>query len=174
MKRLLAFASLFLAMILSSSANPLKVGDPAPVASALSDAGEKVDLADVYAKNRYTLVYFYPRAGTPGCTAQGCSLRDAYESLVEAGVAVVGVSADSVAAQRRFKEAQRFPFTLLADTEKEVIEAFRVGSLFGYSSRQAYLIRDGKIVYADYKGTTKEQAADVLAFLRGERAATKE
>lgn len=165
MKRLLALAGLFLAMFSFSSANPVNVGDPAPVASALSDAGEKVDLADVYSKNKYTLVYFYPKAKTGGCTAQGCALRDAYAELTEAGVAVIGVSADSVQLQREFKEEQRFPFTLLADTEKDVIKAFGVGTLFGFSSRQAYLIHEGKVVYADHKGSTKQQADDILKFL---------
>lgn len=165
MKRLLALAGLFLAMMSFASANPVNVGDPAPVASALSDAGEKVDLATVYAENKYTLVYFYPKAKTGGCTAQGCALRDAYAKLADAGVAVVGVSADSVRMQREFKEEQRFPFTLLADTEKEVIKAFGVGTLFGFSARQAYLIHEGKVVYADHKGSTKEQANNILDFL---------
>jgi len=165
MNRFLAFAGLFLAMLSFASANPVNVGDPAPVASALSDAGEKTDLASVYSKNKYTLVYFYPKADTPGCTAQGCSLRDGYEKLQEKGVAIVGVSTDSVKAQSEFKTKYKLPFTLLADTEKEVLKAFGVGSLFGFSSRQAYLIHEGKVVYADHKGSTKQQADDILAFL---------
>ena len=165
MKRLIAAASLFLAMLSFASANPVNVGDAAPVASALSDAGEKVDLAEVYAKNKYTLVYFYPKAKTGGCTAQGCALRDSYAKLTDAGVAVIGVSADTVQMQREFKDEQRFPFTLLADTEKDVIKAFGVGSIFGFSARQAYLIHEGKVVYADHKGSTKQQADDVLNFL---------
>jgi thioredoxin-dependent peroxiredoxin len=165
MKPLLALAGLFLAMFSLSSANPVNVGDAAPLASALSDTGEKIDLADVYAKNKYTLVYFYPRADTPGCTAQGCSLRDGYEALTKAGVAVVGVSTDSVKAQAEFKAKYKLPFTLLADTEKAVLKAFGVGSLFGFSARQAYLIEGGKVVYADHKGSTKQQADDVLKFL---------
>lgn len=165
MIRLAALAGLFLAMLSFSSANPVNVGDAAPPASALSDTGETVNLADVYAKNNYTLVYFYPKADTPGCTAQGCSLRDAYQTLTEKGVAVVGVSTDSVKAQADFKAKHSLPFTLLADTEAAVIKAFGVGRLFGFSSRQAYLIHDGKVVYADHKGSTKQQADDVLAFL---------
>jgi peroxiredoxin Q/BCP len=174
MKRFLALAGLFLASMLSSaSANTINVGDAAPLASALSDAGDRVNLADVYAKNKYTLVYFYPRADTPGCTAQGCSLRDAYEKLTEKGVAVIGVSTDSVKAQAEFKAKYNLPFTLLADTEGAVIKAFGVGKLFGFSSRQAYLIHEGKVVYADHKGSTKQQAEDVLGFLAGTVPATK-
>ncbi len=172
MKRILGLAGIFLLTMLSSvSANPVKAGDPAPVASALSDTGVRVDLAEMYAKNKYTLVYFYPKADTPGCTAQGCSLRDAYEALQERGVAVVGVSTDSVKAQADFKAKHNLPFTLLADTEGAVLRAFGVGSFLGFSSRQAYLIHGGRVVYADHKGSTKRQAEDVLGFLAGAKPA---
>ena len=165
MRSLSAFAGLFLAMLSFSFGNPVKVGDPAPVATAPDQAGAPVDLAEVYAKNKYTLVYFYPRADTPGCTAQGCSLRDSYEKLTEKGVAVIGVSTDSAESQAAFKAKHDLPFTLLADTEKKVLSAFGVGSTFGFSSRQAYLIQGGRVVYADHKGSTKQQAAEILDFL---------
>lgn len=165
MKRLIAFAALFFSMFNLSSASPLAVGADAPDATAPDETGRMVRLADAYLKSEYTLVYFYPKADTPGCTAQGCSLRDAYEALTAKGVAIYGVSTDSVESQRKFKEGQRFPFTLLADTEKKVIAAFGVGTTFGFSSRQAYLIHKGKVVYADHKGSTKQQAEDVLHFL---------
>lgn len=164
MKRLLALASLFIAMNTFSSAAPLNVGDAAPAASAPDESGQAVELAKVYSENKYTLVYFYPRADTPGCTAQGCSLRDGYEALTEKGVRVVGVSSDKPEAQAAFKEKYHLPFTLLADTEKTVQGAFGVG-VEGASRRQAFLIAGGKVVYADHKGSTKEQAADVLGFL---------
>ena len=165
MKRLLALAALLLTMFTTSPANPVNVGDAAPDATAPDETGSPVRLADVYSKNQYTLVYFYPKASTPGCTAQGCSLRDAYEALTAKGVAVYGVSTDSVESQRKFKEEQRFPFSLLADTEKKVIAAFGVGTTFGFSARQAYLIHGGKVVYADHKGSTRQQADDILGFL---------
>ncbi len=111
------------------------------------------------------MVYFYPKADTPGCTAQGCSLRDSYATLTEKGVAVVGVSTDTVRDQAAFKAKYNLPFTLLADTEKTVLAAFGVGSTFGLSSRQAFLIEGGKVVYADHKGTTKEQAEKILLFI---------
>ena len=69
---------------------PLKVGDAAPVVSAVTDAGETLNLGDVYAKNTYTVVWFYPKALTGGCTKQGCSLRDASAELTRHGAAVVG------------------------------------------------------------------------------------
>jgi len=153
----------------SAGAEPLRVGAAAPSVSALADNGQLLDLTDVYSQNRYTLVYFYPKADTPGCTAQGCSLRDAYAELTEHGVAVIGVSTDTVEAQRAFKEAQNYPFTLIADTERKVISAFGVPMrTFGgnaYSARQAFLIHEGKIVWADYKASTSKQAEDVLKVL---------
>jgi thioredoxin-dependent peroxiredoxin len=166
MKRFLLLAVLLTTMISQSpAAEPLSVGSAAPVASAVTDAGSTLSLADVYSKQKYTLVYFYPKADTPGCTAQGCSLRDAYATLTEKGVAVVGVSTDTVKDQAAFKAKYNLPFTLLADTGKIVLQAFGVGSTFGFSSRQAFLIEGGKVVYADHKGTTKEQAANILKFL---------
>lgn len=161
---LLLSAMLFFA---KASAEPLKVGDPAPVVTGVTDSGEKLNLADVYSKQPYTLVYFYPKADTPGCTKQGCSLRDGYETLTKKGVAVIGVSHDDVAAQKAFKEKYNLPFTLIADTDKSVINAFGVPTrtvpLVGeFASRSAYLIKDGKIVYTDYKGTTDKQAEAIL------------
>ena len=153
-----------------ASAEPLKVGDAAPAVTGITETGEKLALADIYKKQPYTLVYFYPKADTPGCTKQGCSLRDGYETLTKKGVAVIGVSHDDVAAQKAFKEKYHLPFTLIADTDKTVINAFGVPTknvpLMGeFASRSAYLIKDGKIVYTDYKGTTDKQADAILAEL---------
>lgn len=164
MKRFTLNLGLFLAMFSFLNAAPLEVGADAPVVSALADDGKEINLGDVYSKNEYTLVYFYPKAGTSGCTRQGCSLRDAYADLTKKGVAVVGVSTDSVEAQRKFREEQNFPFPLLADTEKKVVKAFGQSGLM-FANRQAYLIHKGKIVYADHKGSTTEQANDILKFL---------
>ncbi len=153
-----------------ASASPLQVGDAAPAVIGTTDTGDSLDFAATYAKG-YTLVYFYPKADTPGCTAQGCSLRDAYEALGKKGVTVIGVSADSVEAQKKFREKYNLPFTLIADTEKVVITGFGVptrdiplvGSL---ASRQAFLVnKAGKIVWADFKASTAQQAQDVLAAL---------
>lgn len=162
-RTLFAFLTSF-AMFNIMTAAPSEVGSPAPAASALTDEGELLNLADVYSTHDYTLVYFYPKADTPGCTKQGCSLRDAYEELSAKGVAVIGVSYDKVEKQRAFKEKYQFPFTLLADTEKQVAKAFGADGMV-FASRSAYLIHQGEIVYADHKGSTSEQAADVLGFL---------
>jgi peroxiredoxin Q/BCP len=153
----------------SLQAEPLKVGDPAPQVTGVTEAGAKLDFADVYKGQPYTLVYFFPKADTPGCTAQGCSLRDAYSDLTAKGVAVIGVSHDDVAAQAAFKEKYHFPFTLIADPDQVVINAFGVPNIphTPLATRQAFLIKDGKVVWVDYKASTKQQAADVLKVIGG-------
>ena len=160
--RLLLALSIFLSMSLFSSAARLDVGDSAPAVTGTTDAGESLVLNDVYAAQEYTLVYFYPKADTPGCTAQGCSLRDSYETLLDKGVAVIGVSIDSVEDQKAFKEKYRLPFPLIADLDRKTVKAFGVPALMGFAKRQAFLIKGGRIIWADYSASTSDQAADVL------------
>lgn len=160
MKTLLLLAS-FLGLAVLAHAEPLKVGDKAPLVAGLTDAGTQLKFADVYGKQAYTLVYFYPKAYTGGCTAQGCSLRDSYDALSKKGVAVIGVSVDTVEAQKGFKELNHFQFPLISDTDKKVTTAFGVPNA-NVAQRSAYLIKDGKIIYADYKGTTDKQAEVIL------------
>lgn len=166
----LPFACLFLAMFSFLRADPLKVGDTAPAVSGTTDTGTTLNLADVYKANTYTVVYFYPKAGTSGCTKQGCSLRDGFDELTKKGVAIVGVSTDTVEAQKKFKEENKFPFPLIADTEKKVIKAFGQSGLM-FADREAYLIKGGKIIYKDTKVTT-QQAENILNFLSRESATT--
>ncbi|CAM2985064.1 peroxiredoxin [Rariglobus hedericola] len=163
MKRLLALTA-FLTMSLFASAESLKVGDPAPQVTATTETGAELAFSEAYSKTPYTLVFFYPKAFTGGCTAQSCALRDGYEALAKQGVSIIGVSTDSVETQKKFKDEYRLPYTLIADTDKKVLKAFGQTALL-FASRQAYLIKDNKIVYADLKGSTKQQAEDILKFL---------
>jgi peroxiredoxin Q/BCP len=157
---------------LFAKADPIKVGDAAPVLQAVSETGAAVDLGKVYSSQPYTLVYFYPKADTPGCTKQGCSLRDAYATLSADGLAVLGVSADDTASQKAFKEKYHLPFTLLADKDHKVIEAFGVPTYpgVGFAKRQAYLIKGGKVIWADYSAATDKQAEDVLKAIAADKA----
>lgn len=157
--------SFFSILGISQAAEPLEVGSPAPALAALNQDGQTVSLPDVYAKG-VTLVYFYPKSDTPGCTAEACSLRDSFADLQKLGVQVVGVSTDPVEAQKKFQTKYNLPFTLLADTEKKVTAAFSVPTTVGFASRQSFLIKDGKIVWRDLKASTKQQAADVMAALK--------
>ena len=150
---------------LRAAAEPLELGAAAPAVVATTDAGTVIDFAAHCAKG-FTLVYFYPKADTPGCTAQGCSLRDAYADLTAKGVQVIGVSTDDVAAQKAFRAKYSFPFPLVADPEKKVTAAFGVPTTMGFASRQAFLFKDGKLVWRDLKASTAKQAADVLEVLK--------
>ena len=167
MKNLRTFLTLtaLLAMFsFAQAADRPKVGDPAPVATATTEQGVELNLADVYTTSPYTLVFFYPKAFTPGCTAQSCSLRDGYEALTKLGVTIIGVSTDTVEKQKSFKEEYKLPYTLLADINKGVLKAFGQNALL-FASRQAFLIHEGKVVYVDTKGSTKQQAADIISFI---------
>jgi peroxiredoxin Q/BCP len=173
--RFLVLTSIFLTMFSFSRAEPLTVGSAAPLISATTETGATLNFAEVYPKG-FTLVYFYPKADTPGCTAQGCSLRDAYAELAKKGVTVIGVSTDSVEAQKKFKEKYNLPFTLIADTDKSVMKAFGQEGvpLVGFAKRQAYLInKEGKIVWLDLTASTKQQSEDVLAAIKELEGAAK-
>ena len=151
---------------LGSKAAELEVGTAAPALTALDQDGKKVVFEDFYKKG-FTLVYFYPKADTPGCTKQACSIRDSYASLTGKGIRVFGVSTDDEAAQKAFHEKYKLPFTLLADKDKKVLAAFGVPSTMGFAKRQAYLFRDGVLVWRDLEAATSEQAAEVLAAMQG-------
>lgn len=165
---ILGMVGLTVAFLLSpSQANPAEVGTEAPKIKAVNEEGKEVDLSEAYKKG-LVLVYFYPKADTPGCTKQACSLRDAYTELTEKGITIFGVSHDTPADQKAFKEKYNLPFTLLADEKNEIIQAFGVpANKMKMASRQAFLIKDGKIVWRDLKASTEQQAKDVLAAVDG-------
>lgn len=163
MKKLLAaFLTLFTAS--SSQSETLEKGAQLPDLEVQTQAAETINLRKAAAEG-WVLVYFYPKADTPGCTKQACSLRDAYAELTDLNVDVYGVSRDTVEAQKAFAEKYKLPFTLVADKEGELIRAFGVPtySKAGPSKRQAFLFKDGILVWRDLSASTEQQAADVLA-----------
>ncbi len=145
----------------AAAAEPIDVGAALPAVTAKNQDGQEVKLAEAGAGG-WTLVYFYPKADTPGCTKQACSLRDSYATLTEKKVKVFGVSMDDVAAQKAFQEKYKLPFPLLADKEAKVADAFGVPHSMGFTKRQAFLFKDGKLVWRDLEASTEQQAADVL------------
>lgn len=147
-----------------ATADPLAMGAALPAVEQQNQSGEVVNLAKAGEKG-YTLVYFYPKADTPGCTKQACSLRDSYAALTEKGVTIFGVSMDKVAAQKAFQEKYKLPFALLADKDGKVVTAFGVPKTMGFAKRQAFLFKDGKLVWSDTTASTDKQAEDVLKFL---------
>ena len=102
----------------------LKAGDLAPKIECKNQDGEIIKLSDFLGKK--IVIFFYPRANTPGCTAEACNLRDHYKELQSAGFELIGVSADNQKKQSNFAERHELPFTLLADENKAVIDAFGV------------------------------------------------
>lgn len=102
----------------------LKVGDKAPDFTALDEQGNTISLGDY--KGKKLVVFFYPKASTPGCTAEACNLNDNYERFQAQGYEILGVSADSAKRQSNFKNKYGFQYPLLADEDKDVIETFGV------------------------------------------------
>lgn len=100
----------------------LKIGDRMPEFEVVDQDGVKVSSKDLVGKK--TVVYFYPKDNTSGCTAEACSIRDSYDALLARGYNVVGVSKDSAASHKRFKEKYDLPFTLLSDTSTGMLQAF--------------------------------------------------
>jgi peroxiredoxin Q/BCP len=140
------------------------VGKKAPELKAVDQNNQSIDLGEIYKKG-LVLIYFYPKANTPGCTAQACSLRDAFEELTESGLTIIGVSTDSPSAQKRFESDHHLPFTLIADEDKAVTKAFGVPTTFGFAKRQAFLIKDGTIIWFDGSASTGKQADDIKKVL---------
>lgn len=102
----------------------VKVGDKAPYFEGVNQNGEKVGLNDFAGKK--FILYFYPKDNTPGCTAESCNLNDNYDAWLEKGYDVVGVSPDSVKSHQKFAGKFGFRFNLIADTEKEILQAYDV------------------------------------------------
>lgn len=152
--------------------DPLEIGAPAPQINVVSEQNAPLQLADIYRQGP-VLVYFYPKADTPGCTRQACNLRDHYTELQEAGIRILGVSSDSAADQAAFKAKYQLPFSLVADEDGRLAQGFGVGGLMGFYKRQSFLIVDGKVVWRDLSADPKTQAEMALEALRAVSAKTK-
>ncbi len=146
----------------------LNVGDKAPDFLGVDEQGKEQRVSG-YA-GRKLVVYFYPKDSTPGCTAEACSLRDGMDDLVAAGYAVVGISADSVASHTRFKEKQQLNFPLVADVDKNTINAFgaygekkMAGRVYMGIIRTTFVIDEGGVIERVItKVDTKNAAKQIL------------
>jgi peroxiredoxin Q/BCP len=131
----------------------LKVGDKAPVFEGVNQNGEKIGLKDFAGKK--LILYFYPKDNTPGCTDESCNLNDNYNAWLEKGFDVVGVSPDSEKSHQKFIEKFGFKFNLIADTEKEILEAYGVwGEKSMYGRKYMGVFRTTFII--DEKGVIEE------------------
>jgi len=148
--------------------NTLKEGDKVPNFTVNDQSGNSISITDYLGKK--LIVFFYPAASTPGCTAEACNLRDNYIALQKAGYELLGVSADTEKKQTNFRNKYNFPFSLLADTEKDVINAFGVwgpkkfmGREFNGIHRKTFLINEKGIVEKVIdKVKTKNHADQIL------------
>lgn len=146
----------------------LKTGDQAPLFTAPDQNGSEVNLASY--KGQKVALYFYPKDDTPGCTAQACNLRDNMKELKEKGIVVLGVSTDPVKKHKKFEDKYELPFTLIADEEKKVVEAYGVwgekkfmGKTYMGTSRVTFLINEaGEIDHVITKVDTKNHTAQIL------------
>lgn len=146
----------------------LQVGDNAPDFSEQDQDGKTHQLKDY--KGKKLVVFFYPKASTPGCTAEACNLRDNWETFQKEGYEILGVSADTPKRQQNFKNKHELPFPLLTDEEKEVINAFGVwgpkkfmGKEYEGIHRTTFVIdENGKISNVISKVKTKAHAEQIL------------
>jgi thioredoxin-dependent peroxiredoxin len=151
----------------------IKEGQPAPDFELPDQRGEPVRLSDF--RGRKVVLYFYPKANTPGCTTQACGIRDHQADYGSAGAVVLGVSPDPVKAVKKFYEKQHLNFELLADEDHEVSEAYGVwveksmyGKTYWGASRTTFLIDEDGVVRKVIKKVKPETHDDeVLAALRG-------
>ena len=152
---------MFIASILTSlEAKGLEIGASAPDLEVADHSGKTINLSKLLRTGK-VVVFFYPKADTPGCTKQACSLRDGATILLERGVSIIGVSSDRPKSQNKFKNKYNLPYPLIADTEQTVAKAFGKGRW----SRQAYLFIDGKVAWRDLSASTGRQFKDIIEAL---------
>jgi len=146
----------------------LEIGDPAPPFSAKNQSGETIKLDDF--KGKKLVLYFYPKDNTPGCTTESCNFRDNYQSLLNKGFEVVGVSVDGERSHKRFAEKHDLPFNLLVDDEKKIVEDYQVwveknlyGRKYMGTARTTFIINEeGIIEHIIKKVKNKEASQQVL------------
>ncbi|MDN3547582.1 thioredoxin-dependent thiol peroxidase [Mucilaginibacter aquaedulcis] len=150
----------------------LKEGDKAPDFTAKDQNGKTVSLADYKGKN--VILYFYPKDDTPGCTAESCDFRDNYQSLLSKGFEVIGVSTDDEKSHKKFETKYNLPFTLIADNEKQIVEAYGVwveknmyGKQYMGTARTTFIIDcNGVISHLISKVDTKNSSQQVLDLIQ--------
>jgi len=150
----------------------IDINDKAPDFTLPDQNGEEVSLNAF--RGKYVVLFFYPRADTPGCTIEACEFRDSYRKMQNTGAVLLGISPDTPKAQKKFEEKYELPFTLLADAEKKVCNAYDVikeknmcGKKVMGVARTTFIIGpDGKIKHIFHKVKPEGHSAEVLAYLK--------
>jgi thioredoxin-dependent peroxiredoxin len=150
----------------------ININDTAPDFTLQDENDKTVSLKDL--RGKVVVLYFYPRADTPGCTVQACSFRDTYTQIQKTGAVLLGVSPDTPKAQKKFQEKFQLPFSLLADADKKVAEAYGVvqeKNMYGKKvmgiARTTFIIGpDGKVLHIFPKVKPEGHAVEVLAYLK--------
>ena len=151
----------------------MKVNDKAPEFTLPDQNGEEISLKQY--RGKYVVLYFYPRADTPGCTIEACEFRDSYKKMQKSGAILLGISPDTSKAQNKFAEKFDLPFTLLADADKKVANAYQTvkeKNMYGKKvmgvARMTFIIGpDGKIIHIFDKVKPEGHAEQVLEYLKG-------
>lgn len=171
MKMSLTLLSCLLLVAALPALGALTAGTAAPDVSATGTDGKPVKLSDFHGK--WVVLFFYPKADTPGCTTESCSLRDGHAEIGALNAVVLGASLDDVDAQQAFKGKYNLPYTLLADKDKTVAKAFDVLATGGlFAQRKTFLINpQGTIAYVFDTVNVGSHAADVTAKLKELQAA---
>jgi len=150
----------------------MDINDKAPAFTLPDQNDKEISLKDFHGK--YVVLYFYPRADTPGCTIEACEFRDAYKKIEKTGALILGISPDTPKAQKKFEEKFDLPFTLLGDADKTVCNAYGViqeKNMYGKKvmgvARTTFIIGpDGKIKHIFHKVKPEGHAAEVLEYLK--------
>jgi len=150
----------------------MEINDKAPEFTLPDQNGDPVSLKDF--RGKYVVLYFYPRADTPGCTIEACEFRDSFKRSEKIGAVVLGVSPDEPKALKKFEDKFGLPFTLLGDADKKVCNAYGViqeKNMYGKKvmgvARTTFIIGpDGKIKHIFYKVKPEGHAEEVLAYLK--------
>jgi thioredoxin-dependent peroxiredoxin len=150
----------------------VNINDKAPEFTLPDQNGKEISLKDF--RGKYVVLYFYPRADTPGCTVEACEFRDSYRKIQNSGAVILGISPDHPKAQKKFEEKYSLPFTLLGDADKKVGNAFGViqeKNMYGKKvvgvARTTFIIGpDGKIKHIFQKVKPEGHAEEVLAYLK--------
>jgi thioredoxin-dependent peroxiredoxin len=154
---------------------PVSVGNAAPDFTLQDETGTSHSLSDY--RGKPLVLYFYPKDDTPGCTTEACAFRDDYSAYQEAGVTILGVSPDSPASHKKFKEKYQLPFSLLADEDHKVADAYGVwgpkkfmGKSYEGILRTTFLIDEqGQIIRVYEKVKPSEHSAEILADIKQAR-----